>query len=55
MVIPLTGQATARASPEAKDRERYFIELDICTNLIFLKLLQLLYCQKLRIFFSGAT
>jgi len=43
-VKPLTGHENPSAIPVAIDKERCLIDFDICTNLIFLKLLQLLYC-----------
>ena len=44
------GHASPSNSPEIRDSERCFKVLDIFTNLIFLKLLQLLSCKKLEFF-----
>ena len=49
-VNPSTGHEMPSAIPEIIDRKRCFILGDIYANLIFLKLLQLLYCQKLENF-----
>ena len=49
-VNPSTGHEMPSAIPEIIDRERCFILNDIYANLIFLRLLQLLYCLKLEKF-----